>query len=144
VTDRLDARQSVIAGARYLQEIRRALSPAIMEPDRTWLALAAYNIGIAHLEDARLLAQKRKLDPDSWPDLKKTLPLLAKPEYASKLRYGYARGGAPVVFVENIRAYYDILLRMEQPYAPRLRVTGENARRVPGVTATTADASPVR
>ena len=69
-----------------------------------------------------MLAQKRKLNPDSWPDLKKTLPLLAKAEYTSRLKYGYARGGAPVVFVENIRAYYDILLRMERPYAPKLRV----------------------
>ena len=53
----------------------------IAEPDRTWLALAAFNIGTAHLEDARVLAQKQKLNPDLWADVKKALPLLALPEY---------------------------------------------------------------
>lgn len=125
VSDRLDPRQSAIAGARYLQDIKRALPRRIAEPDRTWLALAAYNIGLGHLEDARALAQSRTLNPDSWTDLKKVLPLLTKPEVASKLKYGSARGGAAVVFVENIRAYYDILLRVENPHWPRLHVASD-------------------
>jgi membrane-bound lytic murein transglycosylase F len=116
VIDRLDPRQSIIAGARYFVDVKRALPARIAEPDRSWVALAAYNIGLAHLEDARVLAQKRKLNPDVWADLKKTLPLLAKPEYAKQAKHGFAHGGAPVVFVENIRAYYDILSRIEKPY----------------------------
>jgi len=113
VTDRLDAKQSIIAGARYIVLLKESLPERIAEPDKTWMALAAYNIGLAHLEDARVLAQRMKLNPDSWADVKKTLPLLNKVEYYSTLKYGYASGGAPVVFVESIRTYHKILERHE-------------------------------
>lgn len=115
VTDRLDPQQSIIAGARYLALLKDTLPAGIAEPDRTWFALAAYNIGIAHVEDARVLAQRMKLNPDSWADVKKTLPLLGKEEYYSTLKYGFARGGAPVIFVESVRSYYSML----QKYAPK-------------------------
>ena len=116
VVDRLDARQSIHAGARYLADLKRGLPQRIAEPDRTWIALAAFNIGIGHLEDARVLAARRKLNPDSWSDLKKTLPLLAQPDLADDTKHGVARGGQAVVFVETVRAYYDVLLRFEKPY----------------------------
>ena len=120
VADRLDARQSAIGAARYLADLKRKLPARIGEPDRTWLALAAFNIGTAHLEDARILAQRQKLNPDSWSDVRKVLPLLAEPEYYISAKYGYARGGMPVAFVGRVRAYYDILLRTQQPETPRL------------------------
>jgi membrane-bound lytic murein transglycosylase F len=123
VGDRLDAKTSIVAAARYLQTLRSKMPERIAEPDRTWLALAAFNIGIAHLEDARILAQKQKLDPDHWSDVKKTLPLLAHPEYYESAKFGYARGGMPVAFVDRVRAYYDILLRTEPLFRPRLRST---------------------
>lgn len=113
VTDRLDPKQAIPGGARYVLTLKELLPDRIQEPDRTWLALAAYNIGYAHLEDARVLAQRMKLNPDRWADVKKMLPLLNKVEYYSTLKYGYARGGAPVVFVESIRTYYKILERYE-------------------------------
>ena len=46
----------------------------IAEPDRTWLALAAYNVGFGHLEDARILAQTHGKNPDSWADVSQELP----------------------------------------------------------------------
>lgn len=116
VTDRLDARQSIIGGARYMVQLIDTIPDRIPEPDRTWMALAAYNIGYAHLEDARVLAQRMKLNPDSWADVKKMLPLLNKYDYYSTLKYGYASGGAPVVFVESIRTYYKILERFEKAH----------------------------
>lgn len=120
--DRLDPQASVTAAARYFGYLKDKLPQRIQEPDRTWLALAAYNIGIAHLEDARVLAQKQKLDPDSWSAVKKTLPLLALPEYYEDAKAGYARGGMPVAFVDRVRAYYDILLAQQPPLKPRLRM----------------------
>jgi membrane-bound lytic murein transglycosylase F len=123
VGDRLDPRQSVVAAARYLRDLKDRMPARIQEPDRTWLALAAFNIGIGHLEDARVLAQKQKLDPDHWRDVKQTLPLLAQPEFHEKTKLGYARGGMPVAFVDRVRSYYDILLRHEPAQQPRLRVT---------------------
>jgi membrane-bound lytic murein transglycosylase F len=120
--DRLDPKASVLAAARYLRDLKDRLPQRIAEPDLTWLALGAYNIGIAHLEDARILAQKQKLDPDTWSSLKKTLPMLALPEYYETAKYGYARGTMPVTFVDRVRAYYDILLAQQPPLQPRLRM----------------------
>jgi membrane-bound lytic murein transglycosylase F len=122
VVDRLDAQAGVFAAARYLRAIKDKLPPRISEPDRTWLALAAYNIGIAHLEDARVIAQKQKSSPDSWTAVSKALPLLALPEYYAEAKFGYARGGMPVAFVERVRACYDILLAHQPALRPRLRM----------------------
>jgi membrane-bound lytic murein transglycosylase F len=118
VTDRLDPRQNIIAGARYLVEIRETLPERIPEPDRTWLALAAYNLGYGHLEDARILAKRQGLNPDRWVDVKRVLPLLSRYEYYSTLKYGFCRGGEALVLTENIRSYYDILVRFEEPHEP--------------------------
>jgi len=120
VTDRLDAKQSIMAGARYTVILKDIIPKRVPEPDRTWMALAAYNIGYAHLEDARVLAVRLKLNPDSWADLKKTLPLLNKAEYYTTLKYGYASGGAPVIFVESVRTYHKILEKYQPAHVPML------------------------
>lgn len=117
VTDRLDARQSILAGARYLLILKDMLPPRIDEPDRTWIALAAYNQGYGHIEDARILAQRMKLSPDLWVDLKRSLPLLSNSKYFEKLKHGYARGGEAVLLTEFVRTYYNILLQHEPPYS---------------------------
>ena len=120
ISDLRDPAQNVAAAARYLRDIKAKLPERIHEPDRTWLALAAFNIGLGHLEDARVLAQKQKLNPDQWSDVKKVLPLLALPEYYEHAKLGYARGGMPVAFVDRVRGYYDVLLAHEPPHGPRL------------------------
>ena len=125
IRDRLDPAEVVLGAARYLRELKAKLPARIEEPDRTWLALAAFNIGIGHLEDARVLAQKQRLDPDHWSDVKRALPLLALPEYYAEAKYGYARGGMPVAFVDRVRGYYDVLLARQPPLTPRLRRAAE-------------------
>ncbi|MEO8848811.1 MAG: transglycosylase SLT domain-containing protein, partial [Casimicrobiaceae bacterium] len=119
--NRLDAQSSIIAAARYLRSLRDKLPKHITEPDRTWMTLAAFNIGLGHLEDARVLTQRMKGNPDLWSDVRKALPLLAEPEYFGRAKLGYARGGMPVAFVQRVRAYYDILARSLAPHSPRLR-----------------------
>lgn len=109
VRDRGDARESILGGARYLVEVRGKIPTRIPEPDRTWLALAAYNTGFGHLEDARVLAQRLGRNPDAWRDVRGTLPLLAQERYYLDAKRGYARGWEPVRFVENIRGYLDLL-----------------------------------
>ncbi len=118
VTDRLDPRQSIPAGAKYILKLKETIPDRIPEPDRTYMALAAYNIGYAHVEDARVLAKRFKLNPDSWADVKKTLVMLNNPEYYSTVKYGYASGGAPVIFVESIRSYQRILERYQPSHNP--------------------------
>jgi membrane-bound lytic murein transglycosylase F len=118
VNDRLDPRQNIIAGARYLKILIDTLPDRIIEPDRTWLALASYNIGYGHLEDARILTQRHGLNADKWVDVKKTLPLLTRAEFYTAVKRGYARGGEAVILTENIRNYFDILVRYEDSYRP--------------------------
>ena len=113
VKNRLDARESILGGARYLGLLAEALPPRIQEPDRTWLALAAYNLGIGHLEDARILAQRKGLSPDTWQDVKLALPGLADPATYQKLKHGYARGHEAMQFVDNVRNFHDILDRVQ-------------------------------
>jgi membrane-bound lytic murein transglycosylase F len=110
VADRLDPEQSVEGGAAYLRGIWERISGHIGEPDRTWLALAAYNVGPGHLQDARVLAADANRDPDHWLDVKQFLPLLREENWYEKTRYGFARGDEPVTYVDSIRGYYDILV----------------------------------
>lgn len=118
VTDRLDPQQSIPAGAKYINMMLETIPNRIPEPDRTYMSLAAYNIGYAHVEDARVLAQRLKLNPDSWADIKKTLVMLNNPSYYVNAKYGYCACGQPVIFVESIRSYYNILLRSQPSHTP--------------------------
>ena len=118
VSNRLDPRQNIIAGARYLAILKDTLPERIAEPDRTWLALASYNVGYGHLEDARILTQRHGLNADTWVDVKKTLPLLTRSDFYTTVKRGFARGGEAVILTENIRNYFDILVRYEESYRP--------------------------
>ena len=109
VANRLDPKSSIFGGARYFVKTKNRMDKSIPEPDRTWMAMAAYNVGYYHVIDAREITRKLNKNPDRWIDLKVALPLLAKRKWYKKTRYGYARGWEPVRYVENIRSYYDIL-----------------------------------
>jgi membrane-bound lytic murein transglycosylase F len=110
VDDRIDPAQSIEGGAEYLGRVKRRFAAAIDEPDRTWFALAAYNVGYGHVLDARKLAREDGQDPNIWVHVKDYLPLLTQHKYYSKTTHGYARGWEPVAYVENVRNYYDILI----------------------------------
>ena len=109
VADRSDPQQSIRGGALYLRRMRDTIPERVPEPDRTWLALAAYNIGYGHVEDARILAQSHHKDPDAWQDVREFLPLLAQERYYTQLKRGYARGWEAARFVDNVRNYLDLL-----------------------------------
>lgn len=111
VDNRLEPKQSVFGGARYLADLRDRLPEEIDEPDRTWIALAAYNVGMGHIYDARRLAEGLGKDPNTWTDLKEVLPLLSRKRYYKTLKYGYARGNEPVRYVSRIRNFEDMLVR---------------------------------
>ncbi|MBV8973727.1 MAG: membrane-bound lytic murein transglycosylase MltF [Sinobacteraceae bacterium] len=107
--DRSDAEQSIYAGARYLAQVRDKVPERIPEPDRTWLTIAAYNVGFGHLEDARIITQSLGKDPDSWAEVRLRLPLLAQERWYTRARRGYARGWEPVQFVDRIQRYLRLL-----------------------------------
>jgi membrane-bound lytic murein transglycosylase F len=124
VEDRTDPYESIMGGAKYLRALIDKVPENIPEPDRVWIAVAAYNVGFGHVSDARQIAARRGDNPDKWVDIKATLPLLSKRKWYKQTRYGYARGWEPVRYVENIRSYYDILvwhLEKEQPHLQNIR-----------------------
>ena len=104
-----DPEQSILAGARYFVQVRDKLPQRIAEPDRTWFTLAAYNVGYGHLEDARILAQSRGKNPDSWTDVRDALPLLAQEQWYTKAKHGYARGWEPAQMVDRVQLFLKLL-----------------------------------
>jgi membrane-bound lytic murein transglycosylase F len=109
VADRRNTLQNISGGAAYLAQVLQMIPARIAEPDRTWLALAAYNVGYGHLEDARVLAQSHGKNPDSWAAVSEYLPLLAQERWYAQSRRGYARGWEPVHFVEAVRGFLAVL-----------------------------------
>ena len=124
IRNRLDPQASIHGGARHLSRLLRQLPPEVTEPDRTWIALAAYNVGMGHVKDARMLAKRLGKDPNRWSALKEVLPLLAEKEYYQTLPHRYARGWEPVQYVRRIRGYWALLEEKYQspdtPGSPRL------------------------
>jgi membrane-bound lytic murein transglycosylase F len=109
VVSRLDPAQSIMGGAKYLHRLEQRIPDSVSGQDRWWNALAAYNVGMGHLQDARKLAVELDLNPDSWLELRGVLPLLAQKKYYKGLKYGRARGNEPVIYVNHVRNYQNIL-----------------------------------
>lgn len=119
VKNRLDPKESIPAGAKYLNLMIDTIPDRVPFPDRIYMALASYNVGYAHVEDARVLAQRLGLSPNTWVDVKKALLKLNNPKYYNKAKYGYCRCAQPVIYVESIRSYFKILSRFEEPHDSR-------------------------
>jgi membrane-bound lytic murein transglycosylase F len=114
IENRTDPEHSIMGGADYFARTLARIPADITEPDRTRMALAAYNVGMGHLEDARIIAQQLGKDPHRWFDVKQSLPLLAKRKWYKQSKHGYARGWEPLQYVENIRSYYDLLRQLDE------------------------------
>ena len=109
IENRLDASQSLRGGAKYLKKMLRRLPADIPYPDRTWFALAAYNVGLGHVRDAQKITEFHGGNQNRWSDVKQYLPLLEKREWHRFTTYGHARGSEPVSYVQNIRHFNDLL-----------------------------------
>ena len=118
IDDRVDPRNSIFGGAQYFARQTERIADTVDEPDRTWMALAAYNVGFNHVKDAKTIVTMQGGNPNTWIDLSQALPLLAQRQWYSQLPYGYARGWEPVLYVNNIRAYYKILLWLTENEGP--------------------------
>jgi membrane-bound lytic murein transglycosylase F len=94
------------AGILYLKALDRELPREIKNPDeRVKFILAAYNVGIAHVYDARRLAEKNGKNPNVWSEnvdyyiLNKSNPKYYRD---TVVRYGYARGEETYNFVIEV------------------------------------------
>ena len=128
VSSRLDPEQSISGGSRYLQRLVSRIPERINMPDRLWFALASYNVGWGHVEDARILTQQQGADPDKWLEVKQRLPLLRQKAVYQHTRYGYARGDEAVTYVENIRRYYDTLVWTDEKQQAEQRLEQQRLR----------------
>jgi membrane-bound lytic murein transglycosylase F len=97
----------------------------VSEPDRTLMALAAYNIGYGHLKDARILARRLGKADDSWHGVRSVLPLLQQKKYYATLAHRYARGNEAVIYVDRIRTYYNVLQSALDTNSPDVATDGK-------------------
>lgn len=122
VKSRLDAEDNIRGGAVYMKKLLKRIPDRISDHEKPWFALAAYNVGWGHVQDARRLTSQQGGDPDKWVDVKRYLPLLRQKRYYKKTRYGFARGDEAVNYVANIRRYYDTLVWIDQKQAEEERM----------------------
>jgi len=142
VGDRTDPEQSIRGGSQYLQDMMLKVPQTIPEDERIWFALAAYNMGYAHLLDVRKLTARQGGNPDSWADVKLRLPMLSQKRYYAQTTYGYARGHEAYNYVENIRKYQISLVgylqEQEKRLARQAEAQAELAKGYPAVEPTIA------
>jgi membrane-bound lytic murein transglycosylase F len=103
-----DPDQGAHAGIKYDDQLMKQFEPEIEFKQRLRFTLAAYNVGMGHVIDARRLAAELGLDPNKWfKNVETAMLLLEKPEYAKKARHGFCRGSEPVGYVSKIQSSYD-------------------------------------
>lgn len=110
IARRDDPYEAIRGGSRYFAFLLRNIPLNVPEPDRTWMALAAWNMGLGHLQDALVITRERRGNPNSWTDVSQALRLLTQEEWFQKTRYGYGQGNQALAFVKNVQGYYDILV----------------------------------
>lgn len=132
VENRLDPGQSIMGGAKLLSILKEGVSKDVVGRDRTFFALAAYNMGQGHLADVQKIAELNNMNPNAWRDVNQVLPLIAQKKWYTQVRYGYARGLETKQFVRNIRRYYDILSWLG--YSQREVMTGLPKLHVPSLS----------
>ena len=103
---------NIKAGVKFLQWIDHQLESEIIDSiERIKFVLAAYNVGLGHVLDARRLAEKNKKNPNKWIQEVDTFILLkSKPRYYHDpvVKYGYCHGRETYNFVREIlNRYYD-------------------------------------
>lgn len=110
VQDIEDPKQNIKAGILLLNSLNNRFIKAIPDStERVKFVLAAYNIGLGHVNDAQRLAEKYGFNPLVWDNNveiyleKKMEELYFKDEV---VRWGYCRGEEATKFVRNVTNNY--------------------------------------
>lgn len=107
LSDPFDPRESVKAGTKYLRQMMAHYAHIPRLDDRISFALAAYNVGMGHVDDAVIIAEEAGLAGDRWfGNVESAMLSLSKPRVYQDAKYGYARGEEPVKYVAEIRERY--------------------------------------
>jgi membrane-bound lytic murein transglycosylase F len=114
-----DPDEGVHAGVRYMAWLVDQFDTTLPLKQRLRFALASYNAGKGHVDDARRLAAELGLDPNRWfGHTEKAMLLLQEPRYSRRARYGYVRGTEPVKYVSEIQSRYDNYITIVPTLAP--------------------------
>ncbi len=107
--DPKDPDDAIVASSKFIGKLmKRYGKPDIALKDRVRFALAAYNAGPGHLDDARVLAEQEGLDRNRWfGNVERAMLLLSKPRYYQKAAHGFARADETVRYVSEIQTRYD-------------------------------------
>ncbi len=111
VHNRQNANESIRAGCNYFRMLVDSLPDDVKEPDRTWMALAAYNKGPGYLQKARQLTQKQHRNPDLWSDVREVMAGLGHHHATDDDTETDATPHSQVLaYVSQVKRYYDTLL----------------------------------
>ncbi|MBT8313366.1 MAG: transporter substrate-binding domain-containing protein [Maribacter sp.] len=114
IKDRLDPKENIRAGTKYLKILYDAFYDIKDSVQRIKFTLAAYNCGYFHVKDAQKLAAMNQLDPNVWDgQVDQMILALTYPQNYNKeeIEYGYVRGQEPYDYVIDIFKRYDHYLR---------------------------------
>jgi len=110
VTDIADPNENLRGGIEHLSWIDEALKPDIKDDsERLYFVLAAYNVGLGHILDARNLAGKYGKNPSVWKD---NVDFFLKNKSEKKyyldpvVKHGYCRGEEPYCYVNQVMERY--------------------------------------
>ena len=101
VDDRMDMNQSIDAAAVYIKQLKDRLPKKIKDPQRTWFAVGAYNIGMKHIIAAYRKAREQGLDRTQWQTISDLLPTLYDEPFE--------RGVQAQKYVERVQIFTDIM-----------------------------------
>ena len=106
IRDPTDPEQSIRGGLKYMQQLSDHYKDVPDPIERYRFALAAYNSGFGHVDDARHLARAGKKDITRWREVAPFLLKLSDRKVAKHARFGFCRGSEPVDYVRHIDERY--------------------------------------
>ncbi len=110
---------NIRTGVHYLQRLEREYAGAVRDRDRQALMLAAYNMGLAHVQDAQALAQRFGYDALRWDGAMDVMvSLLEEPRVYERLSAGFAQGRSVVDYVDRVLRRYAIYRQQLPPVPP--------------------------
>lgn len=123
--------KNIQAAARYLRELEYKFSDIQPRTERMWFALAAYNGGAGHIQDARTLARQAGKNANRWDEVKHFVLRLSNPGYYNRkeVRFGYMRGSETYQYVESIRQRWNEYRRVAKPERVPQKAKGERKKK---------------
>lgn len=104
-------KENIRAGVQFLHWLDERMKPRVEDPvERLKFVLASYNVGIGHVLDAMMLAEKNGKNPKIWDDNVDYYVLnKSNPRYYNDpvVKFGYCRGEEPYHYVKEILERYE-------------------------------------